>query len=114
MSNVPRPKRAATGAWRVVSTVSEADEVPLSLPRRGAVLVGSLKRPKWLAFDCPCDKRHRIMVNLDPLHRPYWKLSSIKPLSLWPSIDSRTKRRRCHYFIEVGRVHWMNSRGGSR
>src|SRR5712692_8986661 len=44
------------GPWHVVGTVEEADELPKVLPRKGAILVGSARSAKWLAFDCPCEK----------------------------------------------------------
>src|SRR5712691_6875807 len=99
-------------AWRIVATVEAADEIPIQIPRRGAVLVGSLKRPKWLAFDCPCNTGHRVMVTLDPRHRPHWKVTDHKKLTVWPSFDYRANERRCHYVIRKGRVLWVTEGKG--
>lgn len=101
-------------AWRIVATVDAADEIPQRLPSCGAVIVGSLQQPKWLAFDCPCKTGHRIMVALDPAHRPHWSLKKGKKLGISPSIDYRTAKMRCHYFVTDGKIHWVDGKGGPR
>ncbi len=106
-------------SWRIVATVEAADEIPERIPAAGAVLVGSAKHPKWLAFDCPCRTGHRIMVTLDPSHYPHWTVLDAKKLSLSPSVNYRTKHRRCHYMIRRGKIAWVNEkeerhRGGKR
>jgi len=96
--------------WRVVAVVEHGDEVPTSIPRKGMVLVGCRETPKWLAFDCPCRIKHRMMVNLDPRRSPSWKLSSEKRLTIWPSFDYRGgTRQRCHVLITRGRVVWVTA-----
>jgi hypothetical protein len=99
-------------AWRIVATVEAADEIPERLPRSGAVIVGSLQRPKWLAFDCPCKTGHRIMVTLDPAHRPHWMIKTGKKLSISPSVDSRTAEKRCHYYVTDGKIRWVKDING--
>jgi len=101
------------GPWRVVEQVDAADEVPDTIPKNGAVLVGSRQHPKWLALDCPCGTGHRVMVALDPRNWPHWTLAAgtnESPLTLWPSIDCRRPERRCHYFLRRGRVLWIRER----
>jgi len=99
-------------AWRIVSVVAAADEIPTRLPTRGIVLVGNKQRTKWLAFDCPCHTGHRIMINLDPAHYPCWTVSTDKDLTISPSIDYQTAKRRCHYFIKRGRTVWTSQLRG--
>jgi hypothetical protein len=99
-------------AWRIVATVEAADEVPERLPSRGAVVVGTLERPKWLAFDCPCKTGHRIMVTLDPAHRPHWVIREGKKLTLSPSVDYRAAQRRCHYHLTNGKIIWVEEKNG--
>jgi hypothetical protein len=99
-------------AWRIVTTVDAADEVPERLPPQGAVVVGSSEHPKWLAFDCPCKTGHRIMVTLDPAHRPHWVVKSGKKLSVSPSLDYRTAERRCHYLVTNGKIIWVKDMEG--
>lgn len=93
--------------FRVSQVVDAADEVPEHLPRYAAVVVGSLERPKWIAFDCPCRERHRVLLNLDPRRRPAWSLRSAKPLTLYPSIDYQELGRRCHYIMRKGKALWI-------
>ena len=100
--------------WRIVTTVDSADEIPERLPGRGAALVGSEQRPKWLAFDCPCNTGHRIMVSLDRGHSPHWTFLNARKLTLAPSIDYRTPKQRCHYFVKHGKIIWVNDREDRR
>jgi hypothetical protein len=92
--------------WRIVLCVEAGDEVPEQLPSRGAVLVAPDGRPTWLAFDCPCGTGHRIMLNLSESRRPRWTLSDHTPLTLSPSIDDVGVGRRCHFFLQRGKIQW--------
>ncbi len=71
--------------WRIVAAVEAADEIPKRLPRNGAVVVGTTQHPKWLAFDCPCETGHRILIALDPAHYPHWTIANQRKLSISPS-----------------------------
>jgi hypothetical protein len=46
------------------------------------------------------------MVNLDQRRRPAWRVESLRPLSIRPSIDDITPERRCHFFLSKGRITW--------
>lgn len=92
--------------WRVVSHVLAGDEVPHRIPRRGVVLVGPPSHPTWAAFDCPCEQGHRLMLNLDPARRPWWRIVLLRPLSIRPSIDNVTTDRRCHFIVRRGTIIW--------
>jgi hypothetical protein len=96
--------------WRLVAIVESADEVPNRLPRNGAVLVGPKNRPKWIVFDCPCRRGHRIMLNTDRARQPYWSTTVDGRLTIAPSVDSHHAMRRCHYFVRNGRIMWVNDR----
>ena len=106
LSRLPWPGRRLT--FRVIWVVEAADEVPEQLPRNGAVVVGSLESPSWIAFDCPCEEHHRVMLNLDARRRPAWNMPSAMPLTLHPSIDDVRPGNRCHYFIRQGKVQWAH------
>jgi hypothetical protein len=95
-------------SWRCVAIVGAADEVPERLPRRATVIVGSLNRVKWLAFDCPCAAKHRVLLNCDPERRPVWTImfSYYGRLSIAPSVDQVQGGRRCHYFVRNGKTVW--------
>ncbi|WP_350356539.1 DUF6527 family protein [Methylocystis iwaonis] len=92
--------------WRTIGSVSSADEVPQRLPRNAIVLVGDLRHIKWIVFDCPCRTGHRIMLNSDPVRRPYWTLNASSRLGIYPSVDYRGTDRRCHYFVRNGKIIW--------
>jgi hypothetical protein len=95
--------------WRIVGTVDSADEIPEYIPRNGVVLVGSVDNPKWIAFDCPCPARHRIMLNLDGNRFPSWRfrVSRVDRLSISPSVSFYDQDRQCHYFIRGGKTVWV-------
>jgi Family of unknown function (DUF6527) len=95
--------------WRAINAVPSADQVPKRIPRRGAVLVGDRSRPTWIAFDCPCPQRHRVLLNLDIRRRPYWTLRDGAALTLHPSIDEARPDNRCHYHLRHGRVGWVSN-----
>jgi hypothetical protein len=97
------------GPWRVVLVVPEADRVPDDIPSNGAVLIRSSGSLKWLAFDCPCGRGHRVMLNLDSSRWPCWQVEAEAPLTLWPSVDVVVNSRRCHYVIFRGRIEWVRS-----
>ena len=96
--------------WRVTLLVDSAADVPQHLPYRGAALVlFGPDRPGWLVFDCPCARRHRVMLNLDPERYPRWQTLDLNPLTIQPSVDHLSNSSRCHYFIHGGRVVWATS-----
>jgi Family of unknown function (DUF6527) len=97
--------------WRIVGEVESADEIPMKLPRNAAVLVVSGKKLKWLAFDCPCHRNHRILLNLDTQRFPHWRVRRDKlgRLTISPSVNALERGTRCHYFIRNGRIAWARS-----
>lgn len=96
--------------WRIVAVVNSADNVPQHLPRNGAVLVGAPARPKWVVFDCPCRRGHRIMLNTDKARLPHWSTTVAGRLTISPSIDFDEHAHRCHYFVRKGRIEWVHER----
>lgn len=92
--------------WRVVGVCEEADEIPVKLPRNAAVIVVTGSYKKWIAFDCPCRKGHRIMLSLQREHDPHWTIKSNDKLTISPSIDYRVPGQRCHYFVRNGIIEW--------
>jgi len=102
---VPLPWRR----WRVVLEVDAADEIPHKLPRRTAVIVANSGQRTWIAFDCPCTLRHRLLINLEPTRRPFWTVSGAKRLTLGPSVDDITQTRRCHFWLRKGAIQWVHN-----
>src|SRR5688572_25940487 len=93
--------------WRIGVIVDAADEVPERLPVRTAVLIGTVSSPKWIAFDCPCGRGHRILLNVDDSRSPQWSVRAASPLTVWPSIDAEHQFRRCHFILRNGKVTWV-------
>jgi hypothetical protein len=92
--------------WRIIGMVDSADEIPDQLPRNAAVLVGSHRFNKWIGFDCPCRKGHRIVLNLDGARSPSWQVSQGNRLTISPSVDYHDDKKRCHYFVRGGKIVW--------
>ena len=101
--------------WRVTQLVGSAADVPEHLPYRGAAMVMfGRNKPGWLVYDCPCGRRHRVVLNLDPKRHPWWQTLDLDPLTIHPSVDDFSNSFRCHYFIHVGRVLWTHSQQENR
>lgn len=98
--------------WRIVEIVDDADDVAERLPRNGVSLVGGIGTHKWVAFDCPCRKGHRILLNIDSGRMPYWRINkpSGRRVTIMPSVDYSDAQKRCHYFVRKGRIVWAKSR----
>lgn len=94
--------------WRCIGTVESADDIPEKLPRNGAVIVVSGRLSKWIAFDCPCRRGHRILLNTDPGRKPAWQVAQSPNgnLSISPSVDYNDGLHRCHYFVRAGKIAW--------
>lgn len=100
--------------WKVALRVTAADEIPPRIPPKCAVLVQNHTQASWIAFDCPCKRGHRVMLNLSPERQPCWTLGSTALLTLAPSIDDHSIDDQCHYFIREGRVEWASSYNNHR
>lgn len=94
--------------WHVARWVGAADQIPANVPALAAVVVGTDADPKWLAFECPCETGHQIMLNLDRRRSPFWTVTKTRRLTIRPSVDSRRPERRCHYFVTKGKVDWVS------
>ncbi|WP_366513399.1 DUF6527 family protein [Herbiconiux sp.] len=62
-------------------------------------------------FSCPCRQGHLVMLNLDVDHSPRWRITTRMPLTLFPSVDERSRAGRCHYIIKDGHIQWVERRG---
>ena len=93
--------------WKADSRVDSVGDVPDVIPPRHAVRVGTSNFDKWLVFDCPCRRGHRVMLNLDVEHRPRWSIGDGYLLDLGPSVDEVSRVGYCHYVVRAGRVQWI-------
>lgn len=71
------------------------------------MVVGSADRAKWLIFDCPCRRGHRVMLNLDAENWPNWRIAGTYPLTVHPSVDERSSVGHCHYVVRNGLISWI-------
>lgn len=65
--------------------------------------------PAWAVMECPCGHGHRLQIRIRP-HRTavVWKLTSDHGApSLYPSVDFDSNERRCHFWLDSGRVRWV-------
>ena len=99
--------------WKIAATVDAADIIPEKLPANGVVIVGTRSRPKWIAFDCPCRRGHRILLNADRARAPSWRISVRGRVSITPSVDADFEGMRCHYFVAKGKTMWVGANGPS-
>lgn len=93
--------------WGIILKVASADMIPDKIPAKTAVLVVDNLVTTWIAFNCPCRRGHRVMLNIDRRRRPAWSVDQAKPLTLSPSVYDHTIDNLCHYFIKQGHVQWV-------
>ncbi|MHB1509998.1 MAG: DUF6527 family protein [Acidimicrobiales bacterium] len=92
--------------YTIVCKTAAADLVPDRLPRKGLAVVDDGRGPSWIAFDCPCPRRHRLLISLSDHIRPCWQLT-IGPLpSLAPSVDVVENGQQCHFWLRDGAIQW--------
>lgn len=95
--------------WTIRGTVGAGDEIPMEIPKCAAILVSPKGRATWIAFDCPCNLGHRIMLNLDPRRYPSWRLVRKDPLTVSPSVNISASGRHCHFFLWKAQILWVRS-----
>ena len=95
--------------YAIVSTASAADLIPERLPRKGLAIVDDGRGPSWIALDCPCRCRHRLLISLSDHIRPCWHLTAEPRPSLAPSVDVIEDGRRCHFWLKDGSIQWVGS-----
>jgi hypothetical protein len=100
------PLRRDRAAYHRVRRFAALPDVPEELRAGTVALVGTRRNLKWAAFDCPCDRRHRIVLPLGAAE-PRWTVTRRwRRATIRPSIDSNDGQR-CHYFITRGEVRWL-------
>lgn len=95
--------------YAVVCIAPAADLIPRRLPRKGITVVDDGPGPSWIAFDCPCRRRHRLIISVNEHIRPCWRLSVEPRLSLFPSVDVVDGGRRCHFWLRDGTIQWAGT-----
>lgn len=92
----------------VVKHVTNRSDLPIWLPRRQILLVGT--PAKWAIMACPCGNGHIIDLNLAHPDLPQWKIDGRFDPSVAPSVDVNDPYRRCHFWVRHGRVTWIRHR----
>lgn len=64
--------------------------------------------PKWVLFECPCTKGHRLSVPLMTTVSPNWQLSlNNNTVSLWPSVVvADSDLCASHFWLRDNRIEW--------
>jgi len=108
-------RRFRIGSARIdeIEIYESRGDLPERIPRHQLAVLGSKSNPKWLVIECPCGYGHRIDVNLGDARKARWKLD-FEHGNLRPSIDSVRDGRRCHFWIQDGKVDWCRDSTGSR
>jgi hypothetical protein len=93
--------------FRGVAFLAPDADPSSALKTRVLVLVGSLEKPKWLRFICPCRCGEVIALNLMGSYYPRWEiiLHSNGTLSVTPSVDS--KKCNSHFWIRRNQIEWV-------
>src|SRR5690349_20647485 len=86
-------------------------EVPDSPPRDTLYVVGAPEAAKWLLFDCPCGRGHRLDVNLMRERRPFWRLSVGRgdKLSVFPSLWVADDMCDSHFWLKDSCVYFVRA-----
>lgn len=64
----------------------------------------------WAVLECPCGNGHRLDIRIRPYGKAtVWKLSETSSgPSMYPSVDFDSAQRRCHFWLDRGRVRWVD------
>lgn len=104
-----RRRRLTPPRFTTLTFFDSRGAVPEPVPRRTIAVVGTLERPKWAIFQCPCGRGHQITLNLSELRKPSWRIEAHRRgPTLHPSIDAYAPFD-CHYWIRAGRVRFARS-----
>src|SRR6266852_160635 len=92
---------------RNICVVEAMSEVPAEIGHN-AYIVRRGDRDIWAVFECPCERGHRLTLNLSRWKTPYWKCRITKAgLSIWPSVWLDYECR-SHFWIANNRVYWAH------
>jgi len=100
-----RDYRKSAHRYSSVAFVDSLPDVPIHVGNE-IYIVGSSERAKWVVFDCPCLKGHKLTVNLMKSRYPHWslKLSGGK-VSLSPSIVVTDHPCKSHFWLKSNQIY---------
>ena len=93
--------------FKAVVLLDSASDPKAALHGRQLVLIGSLEKPKWLKFACPCRCGEILALNLMASHTPRWSVEQHADgtLTVFPSVDATTCGS--HFWIRHSRIEWV-------
>jgi len=102
-------RRTRRNAARIdeVQIYPSAASLPAQLGRHVIAVAGD--PPAWAVMECPCGTGHRLKMRIRPHgNAVVWNLSETDGgPSLRPSVDFNGLDRRCHFWLDSGRVRWV-------
>jgi len=88
-----------------VHTVPFMSAVPSDIGR-DIYIVARGRHKGWAVFNCPCERGHRLVVNLSPNRKPCWNISVRQGLaSVWPSLWLKQDCK-SHFWVRKSRIYW--------
>ena len=89
-----------------IQLVKRVSEVPDEIGR-DFYIVRRNGRDIWAVFQCPCERGHRLNINLSSQSRPYWKCKAKRgEITLSPSISLKYECQ-SHFWISHSRIYWV-------
>lgn len=81
--------------------------MPEKLDRHVLALAGD--PVAWAVMECPCGSGHRLQVRIQPQGKAtVWDMRETdRGPSLYPSVDFDSPDRRCHFWLDQGRIRWV-------
>lgn len=100
--------------FREIAFFPARDEIPHPVPDSLIAIAGTLERPKWCVFTCPCARGHEITLNMQRSYWPHWRLMIHGGLpTIRPSVDLQDPPY-CHFTILRGRILWALQKNEAR
>lgn len=101
-------RRRRRNAARInrIRTYPSAAGLPKQLGRHVLAVAGD--PAAWAVMECPCGTGHRLRLRIRPHgNDTVWELrDDAGGPSLYPSVDFDSADRRCHFWLDHGRVRW--------
>jgi hypothetical protein len=89
---------------------SFVDDLPEKIKNKTIYIVGSKEHPWLIAFNCPCDCKNLIQLNLLKEADPCWtfRVNKKGKIDILPSVW-RTKGCESHFFVRKSKIDWVGN-----
>lgn len=102
-------RRCRRNAARInkIRTYPSAAALPAQLGRHVLAIAGD--PAAWAVKECPCGNGQRLQVRIRPhANAAVWDVREHdRGPSIYPSVDFDSSDRRCHFWLNQGRVRWV-------